>query len=526
MAAKGLARAMIVITTISAAVMELLDTTIVNVALNQMAGSLGATIEDVAWVVTSYAIANVIIIPMTGFLGDYFGRKTYYLGSILLFGVSSYFCGASHGLWELVFWRFIQGVGGGALLSTSQAILFDAFEPKDRPIASGIFGMGIILGPTLGPALGGYIVEHFTWQDIFFVNIPICIAATILTILYIERKEGEGQKKSQIVIDYPGIFLLTLGIGSLQYVLEKGESDDWFESRTIVILSLSAAVGLVGFVWRELTTEHPVVDLKIFRYKVFGLSTIFTFVAGLGLFTSVFVYPVMVQRINGFTPLETGLSLIAPTMLGVVLFPVIGRRMAAGDSPLPYMAIGILIFVFFGFYSGTATPEMGKWDFFPMQVCRVLGVAMLQMPLINQAVAGLQQREYPAGIALTNMIRQLGGAFGIALANNYVTNAAAQHRSDLMANMSMDNPLFVQRLNGSIANFASKTGDYFGATKMAYAQLEGLVAKQAYYLAYLDTYRVVSLFFVAIFPLLLLLRTKKKTKEEIAAAAKAAADSH
>jgi len=213
MAAKGLARAMIVITTISAAVMELLDTTIVNVALNQMAGSLGATIEDVAWVVTSYAIANVIIIPMTGFLGDYFGRKTYYLGSILLFGISSYFCGASHGLWELVFWRFIQGVGGGALLSTSQAILFDAFEPKDRPIASGIFGMGIILGPTLGPALGGYIVEHFTWQDIFFVNIPICIAATILTILYIERKEGEGQKKDKIIIDYPGIFLLTLGIG-------------------------------------------------------------------------------------------------------------------------------------------------------------------------------------------------------------------------------------------------------------------------------------------------------------------------
>lgn len=526
MAAKGLAKVLIVATTISAAVMELLDTTIVNVALNQMAGSLGATIEDVAWVVTSYAIANVIIIPMTGFLAEYFGRKNYYLTSILIFGISSYFCGESHGLWELVFWRFIQGVGGGALLSTSQAILFDAFEPQDRPIASGIFGMGIILGPTLGPALGGYIVEYFTWQDIFFVNIPICVLATVLTILYIEKKEGEGQKKHQIDIDYWGILLLTVGVGALQYVLEKGESEDWFESRSIVMVSLMATIGLVGFVWRELSIPNPVVNLHIFKYRVFGVSTIFTFVAGVGLFTSSFVYPVMAQRINGFTALETGISLIAPTVLGVVLFPIIGKRMAAGDSPLPYMMIGICIYIFFGFYNGTATTDMSKWDFFPMLVCRVLGVAMLQMPLINQAVAGLTPKEFPAGIALSNMIRQLGGAFGIALANNYVTKEAAQHRSDLMANMTPDNPLFTERLNMLTQSMASKTGNFFEATQMAYKQLDLMVTKQAYYLAYLDTYRVVSLFFAAIFPLIFFLRTKKMSKQEAAEAAKAAAESH
>jgi DHA2 family multidrug resistance protein len=527
MAAKtGLAKYIIVITTVSAAIMELLDTTIVNVALNQMSGSLGATIEDVAWVITSYAIANVIIIPMTGFLGEYFGRKSYYLTSMVLFGIASYFCGASESLGELVFWRFIQGIGGGALLSTSQAILFDAFEPKDRGVASGLFGMGIVLGPTLGPVLGGYILDKYDWSGIFYVNIPICILATVLTFLYIDRKEGEGQHKSAITIDYLGILLLTVGIGSLQFILEKGESEDWFESRMIVTIALMAAVGLIGFVWRELTTDHPVVNLNVFRYKVFAFSSIFTLVAGVGLFTSAFVYPVLVQRINGFTPLEAGASLVAPTMAAVILFPIIGKRMSSGASPMPYMFAGICFFIFFGFYSGTATPDMGRWDFFPMQVCRTIGISLLQLPLINQAVAGLKPSEYPAGIALSNMIRQLGGAFGIALANNYATTRAAQHRSDLMANMTTDNPIFNERVANAAKNMMVQTGDAFNATSMAYKQLEGAVMKQAYYLAYLDTFRVISIFFICLLPLLFLLRTKKATPEEAAALAKAAAESH
>ncbi len=516
----------IVLTTVSAAIMELLDTTIVNVALNQISGALGATIEDIAWVITSYAIANVIIIPMTGFLGEYFGRKTYYLSSMVLFGVASYFCGASESLWELVFWRFIQGIGGGALLSTSQAILFDAFDTKDRGLASGLFGMGIVLGPTLGPVLGGFIIEYYDWSQIFYVNIPICMLATILTVLFIDRKAGEGQQKQQIQIDYWGIMLLVLGIGSLQYVLEKGESEDWFQSRQIVVISILAAVGIVGFIWRELTTDHPVVNLRIFRYRIFATSSIFTLVAGFGLFTSVFVYPVLVQRINGFTPLETGLSLMYPTLAAVVLFPVIGKRMGAGASPLPFMIAGILFFISFGFYSGTATAYMGRWDFFPMQLCRVLGVALLQLPLISQAVAGLQPKEYPAGIALTNMIRQLGGAFGIALANNYATARAAQHRSDLMANMTTDNPIFNERVTAIANGIVARTGDVFSATTMAYKQLELSVVKQAYYLAYLDTFRLISIFFIVILPFVFLLKTKKVTAQEAAEVAKAAAESH
>ncbi|MDQ1086109.1 DHA2 family efflux MFS transporter permease subunit [Siphonobacter sp. SORGH_AS_1065] len=512
----GFKRAIIVATAISAAIMELIDTTIVNVALNQMAGSLGATIEDIAWVVTSYAIANVIIIPMTGFLAEYFGRKNYYLTSIVIFTIASYFCGQSTDLWELVFWRFIQGVGGGALLSTSQAIIFDAFPPEKRGIASGIFAMGIIMGPTFGPVLGGIIVEDYHWANIFLVNIPVGILAAVLTMLYIDKKEGEGQKKDQIKIDYIGILLLMVGIGSLQFMLEKGESEDWFESRLIVMIAITATIGMVGFIWRELTTDHPVVDLRVMAKGTLGVTTIFSFVAGIGLFTAMFVYPVMVQRINGYTPTMTGLSLLWPTLIGVFMMPIVGRRLSAGASPLPFIITGILFMIAFGFYAGTFDDNTSQWQFFPAHMMRVIGISLLQLPLTNQAVAGLTPKEYPNAIAINNMIRQLGGAFGVALANNFVAIRYAQHRSDLVANLYEGNPLLTQRLQAM-----------GGATMRAYRMLELAVDKQAYLLSYLDTFRVVGLFFILILPLTIVLRQKKKkSAEEIAAAAAAMAEAH
>ena len=523
---QGFAKFIIVITTITAAVMELLDTTIVNVALNQISGALGATIEDIAWVITSYAIANVIIIPMTGFLGEYFGRKNYYLGSMILFGIASYFCGMSESLWELVFWRFIQGIGGGALLSTSQAILFDAFEPEDRPMASGFFGMGIILGPSLGPVLGGYLVDNFHWSDIFLVNIPICIIAVILTVVYIDRKEGEGANQRNMKIDYLGIIFLMITVGSLQFMLEKGESEGWFDSKFINICAGLFVAGLAAFIYREIHIDQPVVNLKIFKNQTFTMSSIFTLVGGFGLFTSVFVYPIMVQRINGLTPTETGLSLMVPTFLGVFLFPMIGRYLSKGGKPLPFMIAGILIYIIFGFIGGESTSDMGRWDFFPMQMLRVIGVSFLQMPLINQAVAGLKPNEYAAGISLTNMIRQLGGAFGIAVANNYATTRAAQHRSDLLSNITAENPLFQQRWQGLSQTMAQKTGQLIEYGNIAYKQIDLMVTKQAYYLAYLDTFRLVSIIFILIFPFVFLIKTPKKTTVDVAKLAKASEEAH
>jgi DHA2 family multidrug resistance protein len=519
---KGFARLIIVLTTVTAAVMELIDTSIVNVGLNQIAGSLGVTIEDISWVITSYAIANVIIIPLTGFLGEYFGRKTYYIASMILFTIASYLCAESNTLVEIVLWRFVQGIGGGALLSTSQAILFDAFEPKDRPLASGLFGMGLILGPTLGPTLGGYIIDNFSWPLIFTINIPIGIVATLLSLTFIGRKEGEGKNKKNIEIDYTGILLLTVGIGFLQYVLERGEAEDWFSSNLIRFSSLLAIVGLVGFIWRELSIPNPAVNLRVLGNRNLVFTTIFTFVIGFGLFTSVFVYPVLAQRVLGFTPYETGLSLLPPTLIGVVMMPIIGKQMSRGVSPLPFVIAGFILFASYGWLSGSISNDVGRWDFFFPLILRAMGISMVQLPLINQAVAGLQPKEYASGIALNNMIRQLGGAFGIAMANNYVAHGYAQHRTDLLSNVTDNNTAVTQRIAGLTQNFLPRAADAAHAQDMAYKVLDLTIDKQAYYLAYLDTFRLISIFFLLVLPLVVFLRTKNKNvKQAMAAAAEA-----
>ncbi len=522
----GFAKVIIVLTTITAAIMELLDTSIVNVALFNMAGSLGVNVEDVAWVITSYAIANVIIIPLTGFLAEYFGRKNYYLVSMIIFVIASYMCGAATSLPMLVLWRFIQGIGGGALLSTSQAILFDAFPPKDRGIASGLFGMGVVLGPTLGPTLGGWVMEHLDWPWIFYINLPVGLVAVLLTYNFIDKKEGEGENKANIEIDYLGILLLAVGIGSLQYVLERGESVDWFASSTIQIMAPIALVSLVGFVWRELTIPNPAVRLSVLKNRTLAMTNLFTFVVGLGLFTSVYVFPVMVQRINGFTAYETGLAILLPTLIGCFVFPIIGKAMSKGAPPTPFVVVGCLFFIFFGLYGGTMNSDANRWDFFWVLLLRTLGMSMMQLPLISQAVSGLPPKDYPPAIAINNMIRQLGGAFGIALANNYVASHYAQHRADLIAYVYSTNPVAAERLTNLTNGMLAQSGDATAASQQALKLMSLAVDKQAYLLSYLDTYRMISVFFIVIFPLIFIVKPKKKKAEEAAAAAKAAMDSH
>lgn len=521
---KGFAKFIIVLTTVSAAIMELIDTSIVNVALHDISGSLGVSIEDVSWVITSYAIANVIIIPLTGFLAEYFGRKNYYIVSMIIFTAASYLCGQSDSLIELIIWRFIQGVGGGALLSTSQAILFDAFEPKDRPMASGLFGMGIVLGPTLGPTLGGYIIEHNSWPLIFMINIPIGAIATFLSYTFIDKKEGEGKNKKNINIDYTGILLLAVGIGSLQYVLERGEAEDWFNSEIIRYCSVFALVGLALFIWYELSIERPAVNLRVLGNRNLAFTTIFTFVAGFGLFASVFVYPVMAQRILGFTALETGSSLMIPTLAGVLMMPVIGKLMSKGVTPIPFVVVGFSLFSLYAFSSAAVAPDSGKWDFFIPLLIRAFGMSLSQLPLINQAVVGLNPKDYAAGISLNNMIRQLGGAFGIAIANNYVATQYMKHRTNLVANLHTSSTALNERVNMISQGIAAKTGNIAAANQSAYKLVDLAVDKQAYYLSYLDTFRLVGIFFIIVIPLVAFLRVKKNADPK--AAMKAAAEAH
>ena len=523
---KGFAKFIIIITCITAAIMELIDTSIVNVALTNISGSLGVNIEDTSWIITSYAIANVIIIPLTGFLAEYFGRKKYYIGSMILFTVASYLCAQSGSLVEIVIWRFIQGIGGGALLSTSQAILFDTFEPKDRPIAAGIFGMGIVLGPTLGPTVGGFIIDHASWPLIFIINIPIGIIATILSFYFIEEKPGEGTRKKEIHIDYTGILLLTVGIGCLQYVLERGESEDWFNSRIIQVTSLVATTGLIGFIWHELTIPQPAVNLRVLGNTNLAFTTLFTFVVGFGLFTSVFVFPILAQRVLGFTAYETGLTLLAPTLITLVTFPVIGKLMSKGFPPIPFVVIGFLFFALYAWMNSRLSPDVGRWDFYLPLLFRAIGISMVQIPLINQAVAGLAPKDYPSGIALNNMIRQLGGAFGIALANNYISTRYAVHRYHLVENITSESEMFYERSSTIAKGIIARSGDVAGASSKALATINQVVDRQAYYLSYLDTFLLVTVFFLVMIPFAVFLKAKKQSPAELAATAKASEDAH
>lgn len=524
---KRLAKYIIVITTVSAAVMELVDTSIVNVALNDMAGSLGVSIEDISWVITSYAIANVIIIPLTSFLAEYFGRKNYYIASMIIFTFASYMCGQSTGLVEIIIWRFVQGIGGGALLSTSQAILFDAFEPKDRPIASGLFGMGLVLGPTLGPTIGGYIIEHYNWPLIFMINIPIGIVATLLAYSFVGKKEGEGEHKKNMYIDYPGIAMLAAGIGCLQFVLERGESEDWFSSNSIRVCAVIAGIGIISFIIREINISKPAVNLRVLNNRNLAFTTIFTFVSGFGLFTSIFVYPVLAQRVLGFTAYETGISLLPPTLIAVVMMPLIGKTMSQGVSAIPFVVTGFILFAVYAVMSASVSPDVGRWNFFVPLAIRAIGISLVNLPLINQAVVGLKPQEYSSGIALNNMIRQLGGAFGIAIANNYVAQHYTLHRTSLVSNLTQNSPEFTQRLNTIAHGLSSRSNmDSVSAAHAALGIINSQVDRQAYYLSYLDTFKLIAIFFIAVIPLVGFLRTKKKTNGNDKAAAAAMAEAH
>src|SRR6185295_1325546 len=322
MAEVGFRKWIITLTVILAALLELIDTTVVNVSLPQIMGNLGATLEDAGWVVTAYAVANVIILPMSGWLSNRYGRRTYFVFSIVLFTVSSFFCGNAHGFWELVIFRFIQGIGGGGLLSTAQAILIETWPKEQLGMATALFGLGVVVGPTLGPTLGGWITDHYSWPWIFYVNIPLGMIALVLAMNFIRGVKDASMADQGI--DWLGIFLLSISVGSLQTVLERGESEDWFNTTYITVLAFVAGIGLVAFIWRELTYYHPVVDLHILKSRAFSIGIFTTFILGFGLFGSVFIFPVFAQNLLGFTAQQTGELLIPGGLATIIMMPMVG----------------------------------------------------------------------------------------------------------------------------------------------------------------------------------------------------------
>lgn len=500
----------IILTVISAALLQLIDTSIVNVSLIQMMGNLGATLGDISWVVTGYAASNVVMITLSGWLSSKIGRKKYFAASIILFTVASVACGLSDNVWELVFFRVIQGIGGGGLLSTAQAILIETFPKEDIGLANAIFGVGVIIGPTIGPALGGYITDNLSWPWIFYINVPVGIVATICTIMFI-HEPAEKMKTGKM--DWWAIMFLAVGIGSMQIVLEKGEREDWFETTYITVLSLAAVVGLIAFIWRELTVEHPVVDLRIMRYRSFAVGTLFNFILGFGLFASVFIIPVFAQNILGFTATDTGYLLMPGSIMTGLMMPVIGTLLRKNIPPLVFSGMGFLLFFLFTYQLSGLNLSVGPDDFFWPLIIRGIGLGMIFIPLTTMSLTELRGKEIPQGTAISNMIRQLGGSFGTALMTTVISVRTSIHYDTLKDHVSSYDLISQERLEGFKNLFISKGFSPSEATQQAFAAMKGAVIKQAMMITYSETFLIVGGFFLVCIPLLLLFRGKKKEGE-------------
>ncbi len=495
------------LTVIAAAVMELIDTSIVNVALSHMSGNLGATLEDTSWVITSYAIANVIIIPITSFLSAKLGRRNYYIGSVIMFTFFSFMCGQATGIWMLVAFRFLQGIGGGALLSVSQAVVFELFPREKQNVASALFGVGVFVGPTIGPTLGGFITEYFSWPWIFYINIPIGVTVAVICYMLL----GEPVIKQKVgKVDWPGILLLAVGISALQIVLERGEAEDWFQTNYITWLTGIAIMGLFLFIWRELTTPHPVVNLHVLKSRNLSIAAALTFVSGMGIFSSVFLTPIFAQRLLNFTPTQTGLLLLPGACLAIGGLIISARLLQKGVSPLVMIVTGICLFVLFSIQMSCLNLNAGRVNIIIPLIWRGVGLAIVTVPLTTLAVSSLQPKDMPQGAALNNMMRQLGGSSGIAVVNTYVANRNAVHRNNLVSNLTVDNPLTVQRLAGYTGYFTHAGAGIGAAHDKALKLLDNVVTRQCNLLSYTDAYLLVGCIFIGALPLLLLSKRRKK----------------
>ena len=519
----GFRKWIIVVTVVLCCLLELIDTSIVNVALTQMMGNLSATQQEVSWVVASYAIANVIVIPMTGFLAEQFGRKNYYLVSVILFTLASMACGQSTNLWELVAFRFIQGIGGGALMATSQSILIDTFPPKQLALGQALFGMGVIIGPTIGPTLGGYIVQNYDWPWIFYVNVPVGILASIFTLLFIRDPERikNAIPKPLREIDWAGIGLLILGVGSMQFVLEQGETKDWFDDGSIVFFTALAIAGVVGFIWRELTAKAPIVDLRVLtKSRNLAVGTVLSFVLGFGMFASIFIFPIFTQRILGFSPEQTGYLLLPGAVVAGLMMPVIGKSLQAGVPQKLMIPVGFTIFFFFTFWMATRiSPTAGEGDFFWPLILRGLGMGLIFLPITTMSLAGLQGKDAGQAAGLTGMIRQLGGSFGVAIVGTYLERSIQNNRVAELTHISLYNTETVQRLAAFTQNFRMQGLGIEQARQAAYAAMEGTLMKQVSLITYAQVFYIIGFFFMACLPLIFLVqRNKPGTKMDLNAA--------
>jgi DHA2 family multidrug resistance protein len=493
---------LIAVAVVLASLMQVIDSSIVNVALPDMMGNLGANLDEIAWVSTGYILASVIVIPLTGFFGDLFGRKRYFVGSIILFTAASFFCGAAHSLGALIFWRIVQGIGGGALMTVSQSVLFESFPPEEAGMAMALFGLGVMVGPTIGPTLGGYLVDNSGWPWIFYINIPIGFIAAAMIAAYVH--DPEHQKKPS-VIDYLGIALLIASVGSIQFVLEHGEREDWFDSRPILALSVIGVFGWIALMWRELTTDHPAIDFRVLKHRQMWVGTLLGVVMGVGLYAMSFTLPVFLQANLHMTAQQTGIVLL-PGAAATALSMMLVGRLSNKVDPRLLIAIGAILFALAARQLSLITGESGAHDFFWPLIGRGIGLGMMFVPLTTITLAQLSPAELPQGVGLYSFFRQLGGSFGIAGIATLVARYTAQFRAVLGEHLSTNDPMALSRIETLTRGMMARGADQWTAHQRALALVDRQLFGQAAVIAYSRIYMIAAGLILLLIPMLLLVR--------------------
>ena len=484
------------------ALMEIIDTSIVNVALTDMQASLGATLSQVSWVVSAYSIANVIILPLSAWLGARFGKKNYFLFSLVGFTLSSILCGTATSLEMLVVARVLQGLTGGGLLAKAQSILFETFPKEEQGTAQGFFGAIVIAGPTIGPTLGGYLVTNVGWRWIFFVNVPVGIAAMILTMWALPRDERSEDARAPI--DWTAIALLAVGIGSLQTFLEQGNDDDWFESKFIVVLAATAVVGLVAFIARELRSAHPVVDLRVLRHRSLWAGSLLSVVVGMALYGALFAIPIFASTMLHYTSQQVGLLLLPGALTSALVMPI-SAKLANKYDPRILLVIGAVILTSALVMLERLSPMTGGDDLFWPLIVRAFGTVLMFLPLQLAAMGQIPKKEIAAATGIFNLTRQLGGSVGVALLTTLLTRREAFHRNVIVEKLASNDPSTLDRIAAYAQSMLAKGFSFDDAQHKAHAMLDGIVNQQAAVMSFGDTFWATAALIVVTLPLVFLL---------------------
>jgi MFS transporter, DHA2 family, multidrug resistance protein len=489
--------------------MEVLDTSIANVALPHIAGSLSAGVDESTWVLTSYLVSNAIVLPLTGWFSRLFGRKNFYMFCVATFIVSSFLCGVAPSLPLLVFFRILQGAGGGGLQPVSQAILVESFPREKQGMAMAVYGMGVVVAPIVGPTLGGWITDNYSWRWIFFINIPVGLLSIFLTSALIadpphisNAKNGNGQRAG---IDYIGLGLLCVGLGFLQVVLDKGQRDDWFGSHFIVWSTVICVLGLVGAIFWELRQKDPVVELRLFKDRNYATATFLMFLLGVVLYGSTVLLPVLLQTLVGYTAQLSGLVLSPGAIVTLVSLPFVGWLLARYQARW-LVIFGLLILSFGMFQLSYLNLTTGFWTYVYVWMISRGGLGFLFVPINVVAFSYVSKERMNNATGLINLARNIGGSVGISLVTTLQARLAQMHQTNLVGNMSPLNPRYLAAVQGIVANLRAHGSDAVTAWHQAQSILYYEVIRQANMLAFIDVFWILGGVCLAMIPVMFLIK--------------------